>query len=86
MPAWIVYVGLIAISWVHDEIINLVNDATGGKSPWTAFFVVAGVLYTILAAYLIDGPQINVWTLLFCFAASGLPMTIGDVVRYTKTR
>jgi hypothetical protein len=84
MPAWIVYVCLFALSWVHNELINLVHDETDGHNPWTAFFVVAGVLYTIAAAYLIDGEYINIWTLFFCYVASGTPMIIGDMVRYYR--
>ena len=84
ISAIVILLSLFALSWVHNEIINLVHESTKGSNPWTAFFVVAGTLYTIGAAYLIDGPDINIWTLFFCYVASGSPMIIGDMVRYYR--
>jgi len=82
---YIVLIGLFSISWPYNALTDWVHVATKSASPWTSFLVVGGILYTIGGAVLVDGwATINVFTLLACFAASGLPMVVGDVLRYLR--
>ena len=80
---WVAMVILFAFGLVYETfVIDRMNTNGAKKHPLTAIQVSIGVLVTIGGAWLVDGDCMTVSTLLLCFAASGLPMTIGDIGRW----
>lgn len=87
----------IVLSYVLNEVVNILRRETKGAHPLTSILVVIGVLYTLVLAYMVDGfSQSHLtcgregwlqWTtLLTLFVASGVPMIVGDVMRWLKRR
>jgi len=79
---WGILLVLVVISVLFNELVAFVNKTTKGDHPLAAVEVVFGVFYTVGGAWLIDGNCIKLWTLLWCFVASGVPMIVGDVTRW----
>lgn len=73
---------LVIASTLFNELVALVNKRTKGSHPLAAVEVVFGTAYTIAGAWLVDGECIHIWTLFWCFVASGTPMIAGDVARW----
>jgi hypothetical protein len=57
----------------------------GHDRGYTALLVVGGNLITVAAAAILIGVE-TAQTVIFCFAASGLPMIIGSARRYMLER
>ena len=81
-PLWMVFVGLFGVSIAFNECVGIINKRSGNNHPLASFGVVIGTSYTIAGAWLADGDSIGVWTLFLCFVASGLPMIMGDILRW----
>ena len=81
---WQVAVILAGVSVLYNEAVALVNKRTGGNHPLAAAEVVIGTMYTIAGAWLVDGDCVHLWTLFWCFVASGTPMIVGDVTRWLE--
>jgi len=74
---------LVSVSFIFDiVVVGPINARSRGDHPLAAAEVALGTLYTILVAWTVDGHNINIWTLLWCFVASGSPMIVGDVARW----
>ncbi len=73
---------LLSGSIFFNEWVAMVNRRSNGDHPLAAAQVAVGVLYTITMAWAVDGERIGIWTMLWCFVASGSPMLVGDVARW----
>lgn len=77
-------VGLLAFGLVFNWLVNRWNRA-GYDDGYTWLLVVIGTAVTVIAAGFTIG-----WTAVvllgFYFAASGLPMAVGDIWRHVKAR
>lgn len=82
-----VYIGLFATSLFYDHCVAWleVKRLADGR---TAYLVVFGVAYTLLGLGLLDVfIDLNAGVLaVTAFIASGLPMIIGSVRRYTASK
>lgn len=81
LPLALVMIILFSGSILYNEWVAKVNTVSNGDHPLAAAEVSVGVLYTLFGAWLVDGSCLNVWTILWCFVASGSPMIFGDVFR-----
>jgi hypothetical protein len=76
-----IWVGLFFFSLGYNWLMHVLGER---KDGYTALFVVGGVLVTLVGLALID------WRCallaLTLFAASGLPMVIGDMYRAMRKR
>lgn len=81
-PLYWVAMILFVVSLAFNELVGLVNIRTKGVHPLAAAEVALGTIYTLGGVWLVDGDCISIWTLLFCFVASGTPMIAGDVFRW----
>jgi hypothetical protein len=79
---WVVAVGLFALSLLYDRGVIRRGDRQGWLEPYTAFSVVAGVLYTLAGVWAVDrkAAVLTFWA----FVASGTPMIAGDLERYLE--
>lgn len=77
-----VLAGLFALSLLYDRGVIRRGDRAGWLEPYTAFSVVAGVLYTLAGVWAVDrkAAVLAFW----CFVASGTPMIWGDLERYLE--
>lgn len=71
--------GLFGFGIGYDQLMRLVEDYRP-EHGYTAIFVAFGVLVTLGGLALIAGLEAALWALA-CFAASGLPMIAGSMVR-----
>jgi hypothetical protein len=72
------------VSWGYDALIGWL-ERRGYHEGYVSLFVVIGVAYTLLAGlWLVD--LRTTLTLLAAFAASGLPMVSGSIVRHIVRR
>jgi hypothetical protein len=72
---------LFFFGWAFNSLVNWLGDR---KDGYTSLLVVAGVLVTLGGVALIDWRAAGL--ALAGFAASGLPMVIGDVARTVAKR
>lgn len=77
-----VLAGLFALSLLYDRGVIRRGDRAGWLEPYTAFTVVAGVLYTLAGVWMVDrkAAALTFWA----FVASGTPMILGDLERYLE--
>ena len=92
---WATMIGLLLFGVAYNFLADAVFESSDGKNPWTAFEVVGGVAFTLLAVrWLLTGisvpadvPATEIIDLVFvAFAASGAPMIVGDAIRYLRNR
>ena len=78
---WI-YAGLGIASVLYDRLVIRRGERSGWLEPYTAFTVVAGVLYTLAGVWAVDrkAAVITFWAFVF----SGAPMIVGDLERYLE--
>lgn len=81
LPLALVLLILFSGSILYNEAVAKVNTVSNGDHPLAAAEVAVGVLYTLFGAWLVDGECLGIWTILWCFVASGSPMLIGDIFR-----
>jgi len=85
---------LLIVSIVFDRLIRAF-DRVNPDHPFVSLFVVVGVLYTLIAVYMIDGfaPSAAAcgregwlrWDhTIMAFTVSGLPMIIGNISRWSR--
>ena len=84
--SWQVYLALVIVSMAYNQAVGFVNAKTEGDHPLASWEVAVGTIYTVVAAWAIDGEDINILTLGLCFVASGSPMIIGDAMRWLSRR
>lgn len=75
--------GLLGLASVlYDRLVIRRGDRNGWLEPYTAFTVVAGVLYTLVGVWAVDrkAAVVTFWAFVF----SGAPMIAGDVERYLE--
>lgn len=77
-----VLIGLLFFGCAYAWLIAKLGQH---KDGYTSLLVVAGVLVTLSGAAVVIGVP-AVMVVLACFAASGTPMVIGDVVSYARQR
>lgn len=83
VPIGTVLVALFSYGWVYDIfVIGRMNGIRARFHPLTALQVTVGVAVTLAGAWLADGECIQFVTLIACFAASGVPMIVGDIRRW----
>jgi hypothetical protein len=75
---------LVALFWFGVAYNAWVGDLRERKEGYTALLVVVGVIVTLLGAALINWQAALI--VFACFAASGLPMVLGDIQRTIKLR
>lgn len=73
--------GLLMYGVVYNELVQRLGKR---KEGYTSLLVVAGVLVTLAGVSLISWQ--SALLTLCAFAASGLPMVIGDIRRYVEAR
>lgn len=73
--------GLFFFGWSYNALMHALSER---KDGYTALFVVGGVLVTLTGLALIDWRCALLAVTLF--AASGLPMVIGDMYRAIRKR
>ena len=76
------YAGLFILSLLYDRLVIRRGDRQGWLEPFTAFSVVAGVLYTLAAVWAFDRRAAR--AAFWAFVASGTPMILGDLERYLE--
>lgn len=81
LPLSLMLLILFSGSILYNEAVATVNVKSKGDYPLAAAAVAVGVMYTLFAAWLVDGTCMSIWTILWCFVASGSPMLAGDVFR-----
>ena len=83
-PLWIVLILLFIASIVFNEAVSIVNRITNGVHPLAAAEVAVGAIYTLFGSWLAGVKIETILVILLCFVASGIPMIIGDVVRWLR--
>lgn len=76
-----VLVGLALFGTLYNAWMARLGDA---KEGYVALLVAGGCAVTLVGAAIVD-PRAAAWVLV-CFAASGVPMIIGDIKRYVDRR
>ncbi len=79
-----VLVGLLVLGIGYNGLVGHL-ERTGMARGYTAFLVVAGVLFTLLGVGLATSVE-TAAIVLACFGASGLPMIIGSMRRHALAR
>lgn len=77
---WVIALVLFVVSTLYDVLIIRRLARKNQMEKWTWLTVVGGVGYTLAGFWLLDRRAAVKMFLLFCF--SGLPMSIGDLVRW----
>ena len=77
---WFTGFWLFVASSFYDVLVIRRLAKNNQMEKWTWFTVVVGVGYTLVAFWFLDRQAAKKMFLLFCF--SGLPMSIGDLVRW----
>lgn len=80
----LVLAGLLLFGLGYNRLVERLEKA-GHTHGYLSFLVATGVAATVAAAGALIG-WLNVLILAACFAASGLPMILGSVVRYLRER
>ena len=77
-----IYVVLGCTSVLYDRLVIRRGERNGWLEPFTAFTVVAGVLYTLAGVWAVDrkAAVLAFWA----FVCSGAPMIAGDLERYLE--
>lgn len=73
--------GLFMFGIAYNALVGWIGER---KEGYTSLLVVGGVLITLLGAAIVSW-QAALWIVL-CFSASGIPMIIGDILRYIHKR
>lgn len=90
-----VYVLLFLVSLAYNEVVAWLDDVTSDDHPLGGIMVAGAVLYTLIAAYVLDGftppaDEPNGWirwdTLIETFLVSGAPLMWGSVGRWLEKR
>jgi len=78
----VIYAVLFVCSLLYDRLIIRRGERQGWLEPYTAWTVVAGVLYTLAGVWAVDRKAAvkTFWAFVF----SGVPMIVGDVERYLE--
>jgi hypothetical protein len=79
-----VLVGLFIFGFGYNGLVSWL-ERNGHDRGYTAFLVIGGSLVTLIGGSLVAGIAAGVW-FTACFAASGLPMTIGSWARHAQAR
>lgn len=88
-------VALLIFGTIYNFIADAIHESSDGKNPWVAWEVVGGTVFTaVVARWLVYGSKLAtpaeatdvVDIILLCFVASGIPMIIGDALRYLRHR
>ena len=77
-----VLTALFAFGIGYNTLVDWM-ERNGHDRGYTAFLVVGGCLATILGAFFLVGLEDTILIFL-CFAASGLPMTVGSMSRHAR--
>lgn len=80
----LVLVVLLVFGVLYNALVEWLEVTEHGRG-YTAFMVVGGVLATLLGFGVVEGWPAAMRAGL-CFAASGLPMVIGSMMRSSKER
>ena len=73
--------GLFMFGWAFNALVDYLKDRSDG---YLAMLVVAGVGITLIGAAIISWQAAVL--VLVCFAASGIPMIIGEISRSIRMR
>lgn len=84
MTVGMVLVALGICGFGYDRLTAYL-ERTGMDRGYTAILVVGGVLFTLLGSIFTIGLS-NVLLVLASFAASGLPMVVGSMLRHAQAR
>ncbi len=77
-----IFGGLFLASLLYDRLIIRRGERHGWLEPYTAFTVVAGVLYTLAGVWAVDRKAAVL--VFWAFVCSGAPMIAGDLERYLE--
>jgi biotin transporter BioY len=85
-PQWIttviaILIALFCFGWAYNSVINSLGKRTEG---YLSLLVAGGVLITLGGVALLDWQAAALC--LAAFAASGVPMIVGDIWRTTQAR
>jgi hypothetical protein len=79
-----VLAALLMFGLAYNTLMEILGER---KEGYTGFFVAIGTVITLVGAfYASQFKPVPYWVALACFAASGIPMIIGDVLRVERAR
>jgi len=79
-----VLVALVMFALAYNILMGILGER---KEGYTSFFVAIGTVITLTGAfYATQFQPVPYWVMLACFAASGIPMIVGDVLRADRAR
>jgi Sec-independent protein translocase protein TatA len=80
----IMVLALLLFGYLYNLLVERLEQI-GYNRGYTAFLVVVGTTVTLIASIAVIGLE-SVLKLMVLFAASGLPMIVGDMMRSAKQR
>lgn len=83
MEAWRVFLLLVAGSILYNWLIEYAQRQLPRDHGLTSWFVVVGVLGTLIGYMLLAGVRAFLMVLL-CFVATGTTMVLGSMLRYWR--
>jgi Na+/melibiose symporter-like transporter len=79
-----VLAALVMFGLAYNTLVEILGER---KEGYTGFFVAIGTVITLAGAfYVTQFHPAPIWVMLACFAASGIPMIVGDVLRVDRAR
>jgi Na+/melibiose symporter-like transporter len=79
-----VLAALVMFGLAYNTLVEFLGER---KEGYTGFFVAIGTVITLIGGfYITEFQPVPFWVMLACFASSGIPMIVGDVLRTERAR